>query len=48
MNPINITPNNSPYIVQGGTQNFDQVNFQGGYMILSQNTVLNMNTVNVQ
>ena len=48
MNPINITPTNSPYIVQGGTTNLDTVNFQGGYMLIQQNTVLTMNVVTVQ
>jgi hypothetical protein len=48
VNPVNITPNNSPYIVQGGTVTLDQVNFQGGYMVLQQNTVLTMGVVTVQ
>lgn len=47
MAPIIITPGNSPYNVPGGSVNYDQVEIQGGWMQLLQQTVLNITSLKI-
>jgi len=45
MADITVTPQNSPYSIQAGTQKYDKVTISGGYLQLEQQTTLTMTTV---
>jgi hypothetical protein len=45
---ISVTPQNSPYQVQGGSVKYDTVTIQpGGYLQLQQQTTLTITTLHV-